>query len=181
MLGGPATQVPASLHSNWCFRRIARYPHMLCARTHPSHLPWSRSGGPISALACSTSAFRLLPQPAHTAHLGSTNPRPRLPLPSHARCEAYSQPRRGAWPLSHHFACGAVPRYMLLCVCVGVLPPPYTIQGMDTWLRGIPNGTVRSSNGVAARSRSSASDPDRTGHGQDVPDALPRRTPPPCH
>jgi hypothetical protein len=28
------------------------------------------------------------------------------------------------------------------CVCVGVLPPPYTLQGMDTWLRGIPRACV---------------------------------------
>ncbi len=28
------------------------------------------------------------------------------------------------------------------CVCVGVLPPPYTLQGMDTWLRGIPRASV---------------------------------------
>ncbi len=30
----------------------------------------------------------------------------------------------------------------LRCLCVGVLPPPYTLQGMDTWLRGIPRACV---------------------------------------
>ena len=30
----------------------------------------------------------------------------------------------------------------LRCLCVGVLPPPYTLQGMDTWLRSIPRACV---------------------------------------
>ena len=31
---------------------------------------------------------------------------------------------------------------VLALPCVGVLPPPYTLQGMDTWLRGIPRACV---------------------------------------
>ena len=40
-----------------------------------------------------------------------------------------------------HSACvhGVV---LALPLCVGVLPPPYTLQGMDTWLRGIPRASV---------------------------------------
>ena len=107
---GPATQVPASLQSS--ASGVLPGTHVCCAHARiTATFPGAVAEDALtSTFACSTSALLSAACAHGTAWIDGSTPAVATSL---ARPLRGSQLRRGAWPLSHHFACSSA-EYMLL-------------------------------------------------------------------